>query len=255
MAEDRKIEEVNPKLSDPIPDSWVKQAEAELKSGYRVLKLKKFKEKEDVEIHIFNPSVKEEAIYTDFYSNKFNEYFNKGFLLREEMLQKLSERGVWSQKDEDELDNLQEERKEVEFSVAKLKSNVDIAKENKNLKLAEQLKSKNITLFNKLKDDWYTIEKKIRDKISKRESLLTNTIESKAEEEQLRMKLSLCVKFTDESRVWESYDSFLEEKDLNNVRIILNSAISYWMGLSQEIIHDLPNKIFQLVGEVKKLES
>ena len=107
----------------------------------------------------------------------------------------------------------------------------------------------NKVTFNNSRKDYMKLKDRLSELITKKTSYLSNTIESKAEEEQIKVKLSLCVKYPDGRLVWDSLDSLDNEIDNNALMKITNEFISFSLGLTQEIIDNLPDHIFNMVGE------
>ncbi|MEK6923284.1 MAG: hypothetical protein AABW84_01120 [Nanoarchaeota archaeon] len=222
-------EKIEPKLGDPIPDEWLKKAEVEIKSKTRTITLDEFHGQKNVEIAINHPTTKDDTSSVNLYSKVYNRLLrDPEMLTRAEMKKLLEQKGLWGEEQEKIIDNIREEMRAVELQVVTLRA------KNKN---------PNKATVNRLKKQWYELQNKIRDMVVERENYYSNTVEGRAEEEQLKSKLSLCVKYPDGNRVWSSLDILDEETERHNVVTIMNAAMLFWMGLTQEIISDLPAKL------------
>jgi len=225
--------EIEPKLGDPIPQNWLEKAKVELRANYRSIKLDEFRGEKDVEIYVYRSTLKVDTIASYKYSECYNNLLKKGFPLKEEMLNTLKERGLWGDKQEEEFETIKEDMRQVEIKVALLRSKPNYNK----------------VTFNNSRKDYMKLKDRLSELITKKTSYLSNTIESKAEEEQIKVKLSLCVKYPDGRLVWDSLDSLDNEIDNNVLMKITNEFISFSLGLTQEIIDNLPDHIFNMVGE------
>lgn len=223
------IEKIEPKLGDPIPEDWVKQAEREIKSRFRSFTLEKFKGQDNVELHIWHPTTADESYSSLIYSKAYNRLLrDPDMLSKSQLLEILKERGVWGDKQEKELEQLREDLEAIQLEVAHYRT---------------KIKKIDKKYLDTLKKKWYDTKDKIQNKISERESLLNSSIESRAEEEQLKAKLSRCVKYPDGRCVWESYEVLDSDHDRNDVIAVINDALLFWVGLTQEIVSDLPARL------------
>lgn len=231
MTEDRKI---IPRLGDEIPEDWIKKAEKEVSSGYRTINFPTFRGQKDVEIHIVHPSSKIESKASDAYTKTFNKLLkDEDLLTRKQLLDNLNKRGIWTEKEEQEIEDKKEKMREIEWVVAKMR----------------QAGSFNRATMNKHRIAWEKLRDDIIEKTNEKNTLLSNTIEGRAEEEELKVKLSLCVKFSDDSLVWPTLADFDNETDRVFIMTILNEALMFWAGLTQEIISELPAKLLFGGGE------
>lgn len=218
-------ENVIPKLGDDIPESWQKQAEAEIKNGYRVLTLDKFKGKDNVEIHIFFPNQKVDYEATEAYSRVYSKFIkDKDFVTRKIMKKILEEKGVWGKEEEDLVEELRESMRDIEYEVAKLRKNEDFNKKN----------------IANLKTVWIAKRKQLQECLIELNTILMNTVEGMAEEAERKVKLSHCVKYANGDRVWPTIEDYDNENDRVSLLTIGKEATLFWFGLTNEIINDLP---------------
>jgi len=229
------MEEIIPKLGDEIPEHWLKKAEKEVNTQYRSIILDKYKDKDNVEIHIYQPSTKIEGFATDVYSRTVGRYLNDPDMkMRKELIDIYKKRGIWGNEQENKLEEIQEKMRDIEFSTVKMKAGGRINKE----------------VLDKWRSQWLKLKEEKHTLLNEKTTLLTGSIESRAEEEGVKVKLSHCVKYPDGTRVWNSVDEFEEDPEKGAVTKILNEALWFWVGLTQEIIASLPNELFS-VGEDK----
>lgn len=222
------MEEVIPQLGDEIPEDWMKKYQQETRSKTRTITVANFRGQDSVDIQIFHPNqgVETEAqnIYTKVYGNLIKD---PDYMTRKEALKVFKERGVWGDEEENRLEEISEEMKDLEIQSALFKKN----KGDKNK-------------IKKIKEKWLDLKKQSDALISERSNLLINTIESRASEMETKVRLSRCVKFTDGTPVWENIEALDNDEDSQAVRKIVDQSLRFWFGLAQEIINDLPAILF-----------
>lgn len=220
------MDKVIPKLGDEIPQEWLNTALKEIRSQYRTITLDSFREKENVDIRIYQPTEKENSILADARAKVYSKLIRDEELLTiKEMLKVLKKRGIWGDEEDSKLENIQEECKDIEYKVNLMRKNEDAD-------------------FSELKKQWLKKKSEFNDLLAEKNSLLSNTIERLVDNEEIKLKLSLCVKFDDGTLVWDSVDALNDETDRVAMNKILNEALLFWSGLSQEIIDALPSIIF-----------
>jgi len=226
-------EKIEPKLGDPIPKNWLERAKSELKANFRVIKLDNFRGQDNVELNIFRPSLKIDSVASYKYSEVYNDLLSKKLLLKDEMLKILEEKNLWGKPQEKEIEDIKEGMREVEIKAALIRSKPNFNKAS----------------LSRLREEYLILQKKFTDLITKKTQYLNNTVESKAEEEQIKVKLSLCVKYPDGKLVWNSLEELENETDGIALTTITNEFMTFSLGLTQEIIDHLPDQIFEMVGE------
>lgn len=230
MAEE--IKEIIPEVGDPLPSNWIEKAEAELKSNKRILKVKNFRDQEECEIHIFRPTVDEDSQAAYVYSKVFNKYLSDpDFKTNSEMEKVLEDRGIYGQPQKDRLDRIRDDMNAVAIEICSIRDDDDY-------------KEKVVSL----RKQWVDLRNEAQEISILRQSFMGNTVESKAEEERNQVRLSLCVKFADGTRVWPDISDLKNEKDMGNLSFIITEAMTFWAGLNTEIIHALPDEIIDSLG-------
>jgi len=221
----KRSAKVEPKLGDEIPDQWLKEAEDQMKAGYKLVIIPQFRDEKDVEVYIYTPDSGEESLATDAYTKAFNRLIKDDDLMTRDQLEKvLANKGIWGEEQEKLTDDAQEEMRAIELVVAKMRKKGNYNKAR----------------MNALRIKWKAKREELNQLMVKKNNLLSNAIEGRCEEQEVRAKLSLCVKFPDGERVWKSLEEFGQEKDKVAVLQLLREAIFFWAGLSQEIISELP---------------
>lgn len=230
-----------PHVIKPILDHEVSQAENELKQGYREISVDNFKGHDEVAIHIVHPTVGIDGQATDAYAEAYSQLIsnpNCKLLTKEQMLKVLKEKNIWTDKDDQEIEQFREGIKTIIFKVAEMRSQ----------------KKFNETTFEHLKKEFYKLRDKLSGKIAAQNEYLGNTIEGRAEEAQLKVKLVNCVKFSDDKPVWNTVEELNSEKEKVPTLDIIYEATLFWSGLSSEILSELPDKILEFFrGETVNL--
>jgi formylmethanofuran dehydrogenase subunit E len=224
------MDQIEPKLGDEIPDNWLKLALKEVKAGYKITTLPSFRDKEGVEIYIYQPNSEIESKAADIYNRTFSRLVSDPEYKTKKELQKIMEdRGLWGEKQEGQVEDIQDRMKDIQFTVIKLKQ----------FKKLEERK-KEVMQYRK---EWFQQRDKLINLLTERDSFLQHSVEGQSEQEMLKYKLVQCTKFADGTKVWETTDAFNEEKEIGVVSTLLNDSILFWSGLSPELITALPNKL------------
>jgi len=221
--------EVEPRLGDEIPEDWLKKAEKEIKSQYRLVTLDEFRDDKEVDIHIFQTTSGVDSKATDAYAKAFNRLIDDPDLkTRKQMEATLKNKGIWGEEQEKEVEGLRDDMRATELDVAGL----------------HKKKTYNKATMNRLRTTWMEKRARITELITEKTSFLANTIEGRSEEEEVKVKLSLCVKYPDGTLVWNSVEELNNEINKFAVIRLVNEAMLFWSGLTQEIIDYLPAEMF-----------
>lgn len=236
MEKDKVIE---PRLGDSIPDSWTKKAESEMRSKYRTIVLDHFRGEEKVELHIHQLTSGDDSVATDAYTRVFNRLLrDPDFMMREQLSEVLEEKGVWGKKQEDKVEDVREDMHVIELKIAKMRQ-------------VGKVSPKTIKQY---RDIWFEKRNQLSKLLSKKSSFLSNSVEGRAEEEEIKAKLFLCVKLPNGNRIWDSIDELNNESDRVLVTRLVGECMLFWAGLTQEIIDELPAKLI-FGGEESELEN
>ncbi len=227
------MENFEPRLGDEIPEEILKQSLKEINSKYRSIKLDEFRGNKDVEIHIYQPTSKEGAIASDAYTHKYNKLMRDPDLLtKKQMLKIMEERGIWGKEQEDKYTNLQDDMQEIRLATQKLRANAERRKvPEDDPRVKKDLDNLRKQFEGKHREGIAMLEDKA--------SYLSRTIEASAEEEEIKTKLSLCVKFPDGTLVWPTIEDLEAETDRLAIIKITQESMFFWNGLTQEIIERL----------------
>ena len=225
--------DIEPKLGDKVPSDWLEKAQANLKNKFKTLELQEFRDKENVVLHIHRPTVNCDTFASDAYSKIFNKLLNDpDYKTNDEMEQVLISRGLWGRDHDDKIEAIENDMQAIAVDVCTIRDN-----KNAQRKVSE------------LKKVWKGLQSKLQEINFKKQQYLGNTIESRAEEAKLKVKLSLCVKYPDGTQVWPTVNDLCNEEDTVAVSQIVNDAVLFWSGISAEIIQGLPDHIFDKIGE------
>jgi len=224
-------QKAEPRLGDKIPEVDIKKAEKEIKQKYRSITFETFRDKKNVEIHIHNTNPKIESEATDAYVKTFNRLIQDPDILTKDQLEEiLIQRGIWGKDKEEKVADYYEEIKLIELAVA------DMRKKHK-------VNKKKLDYY---RDKWYEYRDKIAQMYEEHNQYLNNSVEGRANEREIKVRLSHCVKFANGDRVWDSIEALDQEEDQDMLYKITQEALLFWAGLSQEIIQVLPAE--QLFG-------
>ena len=229
---------------DIVQEKDLKKAEQEIILGYKPITLDKFRGKENVEIHIYHPTIGEDSTIADAYAESYNRFLldpTSRLISRDKIVKLLESKKLWTQEDEKAIEDLKNRMRDLMLKLS-------------------QLKSKN--LFNSATEARFRIQladirSQLTEIIAIKQRYLNQTIEGRAEEDSLKLKLVLCTRFTDGSRVWNSSDDLNKENDDEKINVmkIIEEAILFWSGVSQEVLDNLPERIIDLFRGGDNLEN
>lgn len=233
--------EIEPRLGDEIPEDLLRQARKEINSKYRTFTLDQFRDKKDTEIRIYQPTSGVDSIAQDAYTKVYNRLLKDPDLMTRRQVEKLiNEKGIWGDSQQKQIENLTNDMRDIELNVAQMRKKGNFNK----------------ATMNRFRNEWKNKRTQVNDLIREKTNILSNSVEGRAEEEEIRVKLSLCVKYPDESLVWSSLEELNNETDRFALAKIVNEAMLFWSGLTQEIIDELPVKLlFDREAESEKLQE
>ena len=223
-----KIEEVEPKLGDEIPQTWLDKAQKEINSEYRTVIVDEFRGKKDVELRIFQPDPGVDSEAQDAYAKTYNRLLKDPDLLTRKQVEKImKDKDIWGEVQQNRIDKLTEDMRGIELTVAKMRKKGNWNKAS----------------MNKLRISWKKKRTEINGLSAEKINVLANCIEGRAEEEEIKVKLFLCVKDSENNLVWSSLDELNKETNRIVLARLINDSILFWSGLTQEIIDELPVKL------------
>jgi len=189
--------------------------QAELKQGYRVVMYK------DKEYYIYNPSVKDEEIVAQARA-KFAGILMKdpNILTNSEIMTNLENRGIWRKAEID---------KETKFN--------EYITDEMSRMFAEYVKDEpNEDVIYKHKVEKERLEKEKSQFSVHKNLMMSYSFENLLDAFVNKMKLALCVKSADGSKVWSSVEDLENEKDTGLVIILSNQALYYWFGWHPDML-------------------
>lgn len=213
-------------LGDKPEKSEVSQVEAEVIQGYRDFSVKVGNK--EIFFRVFDPTVEQQAIIGDKYTEKYTELLNEGrFLLWDVLRSRLKEQGAWTDEDEDYSRKKTEEMTSV---IAKYLEHVRDEKHDE--KIAQQLRDR----YFKIKDEMYKHSQR-------RIQYHLNTIESKTDNYAMKYKLLHCL----HCKSGNGYKQYFKDIDeVNNFKYasaltsLMSHCMSFWAGIKQELLEDSP---------------
>lgn len=210
-------------------DDKIVQLQQDIKRGFRVMRLS-----DGTEFAMKFPTIVDDEVIEGVCSKLYNKLIiDSEWLTEKEILDALDARGVFTKEDEDRLDRLAEDYKELGF-----KTNSEYTREKPSQKRIEQYRKEMDEIrdaFNKLNMT------KVRH--------TSNSIEAKVEERRLREKLVRCTYKVDTTGeepklldlFWGNVQDLEDPSVKPQVVEVYNLAQSYWSGLDTSIIEGSPS--------------
>lgn len=192
----------------------------EIKTGKRIIEVEGYGEFE-----LRFPTADDNRKADWYYSKVWNQAFSDGLPTLDELLESLEKRGVWGEKQEEEVTQLNNDITQLETILAK-RDKKDRSKAT--IKIAKELVNKR----NKL----YLLQ-------LKKQQYLSHCVESKAEEARKAYLISRCV-FKDGKLFWNSLDEYENDKRFDLLTKIQIEFLTFQAGISSDFLEKLPESEF-----------
>lgn len=153
------------------------------------------------------------------YDKAYKRAIDSGMLSLADLEELIRKRNLFTEDDQDKLDELYSQRRAQEAILSK----------------TTQIKARQ----DRLKDIISKIDEKIQELEYKRTSKLVMSAESKAEEERVLYICWECVLDDDGKKCWDTFESLLKEKDLNFRDAVLIKFLKFKAGLETKVIRYL----------------
>lgn len=224
MSEDKATE-----LGEPFNENVLLAVEKEILQGFRIVKIHNFKGQDEITVKIKVPSIEEDGQASRIYTETYNELLlsDKKILTRDEMEEKLKERNLWGSKQEEEIE-------QIDSRIT------DLMREGQEMHYKKRV---NKDRLKQLRKELISSRERKGIILAKKQTLMSQTIESLAEMASLEYKISQCVNDLNGQPLWADYNEFKKE----NNRVVLNELIKecliFWNGLPQDILSRLPEDV------------
>jgi hypothetical protein len=224
MAEEKDTE-----LGEPFDLNSLALVENEILQGFRIVKINNFRNQPESEIKITIPTVEEDAQASRLYTETYNELLlsDKKILTRDEMEEKLKERGLWGQKQEDEIEQIEERI-------------TNVMREGQEMHYKKKV---NKNRLKELKNELIKLREKKGVILGRKQSFMSQTIEALAEMASLEYKIAKCSLDSTNQPLWADYESFKKENNRFVLNQLIRECLVFWNGLPQDILSRLPEDV------------
>ena len=212
-----------------------KKIETELAKGYRVVNISPYGE-----LHIHKPTIDDDyeadLAYSVEVSRLMDLYPNLPTM--EEMEQRLERRGVWTEEHTKELEELRQD-------IVELSTEIFLAKAEYKTSKKASVKTKITKLtkeYEENRDQFLKME-------TRKSKFMSQTLEGRADERRLVVKMSRCIKRPDGSRVWETSEELKKEKDSDPVGRLVFEFMTFTQGVDPRVLEQVPDLLAQ-IGDV-----
>lgn len=199
---------------DVASSGLLEKIEQEIRNGYRIFT---FNEKE---YRIFLPSIKvDEKLSAEKSRIVARLLRDESLITKDEAILLMKKRGTWTdelQKQENLL------RKRLGECIADIFLHRSVSTPNK-----EELEE--------LTKERISIEMELRLLTANKDFFLNSTIESRIEEELLKLKLTLCIKDSENNYLFNTVEELENYPDKGFINAISTEAIYFWAGIDQSI--------------------
>jgi hypothetical protein len=204
---------------EQVAEQELREGMTEIVTGRRLFSTKTFGK-----VSVRFPSTEEQRLADWEYSLALTKGLKEGLMTNKELEAILEERGVWGQKEKDRLIKIDEDINAELVYLSKLKS--DKATEPVHVKI------------NGLKQERMNL-------LAERQKFMNVTTEAKAEESRISYLTYCCTENAEtEERIWKTYKDFMNEKNNEDMGVIVMQFLTFINGLS-------PNLFELLQGEVE----
>lgn len=204
-----------------VDDDKMAEVRLELERGYREFEF------DGVKGRVYFPTVGEDNEISAVYARAYSLYLSMEGILTESELQEIyNKRGIWTDKEQERLEYLEqsiEETKE-DLTEVKIAEDMEDKKKRKEIlkKFAEQ--KKHMEEHTELS--------------SKRTSLFSVSAESKARETSMRQRLVCCVKDENGERFWNTLEDLDSEKRMDLYSNVIRTALLFWSGIPDSFLEE-----------------
>lgn len=181
-------------------------------------------------VYIKHPNPKEQSALQTYYATEFSKLLKTSELMtKRQMMKILADREIWTQKDEDDLEDLR--TRYIEYYKEWYSWKYEERAGNEEFLKLDRLYAETFKMFIKLNQQ--------------REELLENTIEKIIENKQILQKMQMCI-FKDEACKEKLFKDIKEIEETDNTLAITaleNECVVFWMGISERFLEQLPETI------------
>jgi len=212
-----------------------KRAEIELTKGYRVVDVPPYGE-----LHIHKPTIDDDYAADLAYAKEVSRLMDNDpdIPTTEEMELKLEKRGAWTKVDEETLSDLRGEVVEIQTKIVLAKMEY---------KSSSKLDVK--TKISELTKEYEKIRLVFLKKQATRSRFMSLTLEGRADEKRLIVKMSHCVKYPNGKRVWKTPEDLKKEKDSEPVGRLVFEFITFTQGVDPRVLEQIPDLLNE-IGEI-----
>lgn len=211
-----------------------KQIELELKRGYREVEIEPYGK-----LHIYSPTIEDDYEGDNAYAEEISVLLIEEKLpTTEEMAEKLEKRGLWTPEHDDRLKDLQEENSQLAAEIIVLRADY---KESKSVKLKNKI--------NKLEDEHRKAKEEFLKLNAIKSKYFSFTVEGRAEEKRLVLKMSRSIRKPDGTKLWESAEKLQKEKNREPVSRLVYEYITFTQGIDPRVLERIPD-LLDKVGDV-----
>lgn len=204
---------------DKVTNLYLERLEQEIKNGYRIFNFS------DKEYRIHLPRVKEDDLISRFKSKMASELLeNKDIYMKDQLIRRLQERGVWD-------DSKEKEEKELREQLGKVMADIMIerAKEDEDVNFLRDLLQERIA-----------IEVKLSNLVETKNNVVSVSLENLLNDSIHKYKMCLCIKDADGNQIWGSIDDLDNDNDKLLVNNLSEAALYFWAGLDPSLFSLAP---------------
>lgn len=216
---------VEPHDDAEMEDPVARRLLEEVKSGVREWELK-----DGTKYRTRYPNSKEMSDANWEYSRAFNKALVADLPTNSQMEELLKKRGIWTDADDKEVDNLRERVGSLELILSK-KSLKDKSKAT--VKMVEELSAARAELIRKT---------------TSYQEYMSQTVEAKAEEARTSFLISLATSNLDDSPVWNTVDEFMTDRRAELVNTATYEYVTFSAGLPSDYVNEFTEVKFLLAG-------
>lgn len=199
-------------------EAEIKEAEAAIIKGF-----KKFEYPKLGVVYVRFPTLKEDSEISEYYSTIYYKLLkNTDLPTQKKLTQLLEEKGLWTEKDDEKLESLQNLFTSKTVSIEEIKLKKRKSDEDKaNL---EQLIIERNTLY----DNFVEL-------LVQKNTLLDNCLEKKTEQEVIYFKLIKCVYNIDNTPKWNTLEELMNSSSEYEFDRLIVDSVNLWRGVANPL--------------------
>jgi len=197
---------------------------------------------------LHHPTIEDESAIQMEYSRLFTHLVQTSDLMTASQMERmLEEKGIWTRESEEALADKWDEVIGKGITIAQLKANLkeflELQVEKKDDESLQKEIDKLSKEIRKIELERMELELEYGTALVEKTRLFESTIEKRAEEKAILLKLVHCIKAEGGEQIWKDVTALEKESSLPHIKRLMTDAIKFWRGAEHPFLEELALKI------------